>query len=153
MPDESDPPRKVYNLKPREDFERTNAPSSAPSDQPTDVADLFKAASNPHAQKINSPANRPNEVHALLKGNLENDRAAGWYDVSLRPNRKRRRRIWGFWIAIALVDGPLGFLIWKLSDQVRTNQAAAVTFAFATSAAALFTGVLVWQTWFFRTGD
>lgn len=39
MPDEFDAPRKVYKLKPREDFVRANAPgpSAADTNQPVDV--------------------------------------------------------------------------------------------------------------------
>ncbi|MEO6567644.1 MAG: hypothetical protein ABIO94_02675 [Opitutaceae bacterium] len=151
MPDEPDPPRKIYGLKPREDFERSNADSAQPSTQPTDVHELLKSAADPRAQGVNSPANRPNEIHAILQHNLERDRAGSWYNISLRPNLKRRRRIWAFWIALTVVDAPFGFLAWKLSAYVRYDQGAAIIFVFALAVVAMFTAVMVWQTWFLRT--
>ncbi|MEO7412497.1 MAG: hypothetical protein ABIZ81_04000 [Opitutaceae bacterium] len=151
MPDEPDPPRKFYGLRTREDFERANAQSTQPSTEPTNVRELLKSAGGPRLAGVNSPANRPNEVHAILQQNLERDHAGSWYDVSLRPNLKRRRRIWAFWLALIAVDVPLGFLAWKLAAHVRHDQGAAIIFVFAIAGVAMFTAVVVWQTWFLRT--
>ena len=146
MSDEPDPPRKVYGFKSREDFDRANAGTHAPSDGPTDVQGLLKsAAADPRAAKVNAPANVPNEVHAMLRLNQERDQAAGWYKVSLAPDPRRIRRVRNFWIALVLVDAPLGALAWFIGHD------AAIPFVCAVGGIGMFTAVLIWRTWFLRT--
>jgi hypothetical protein len=154
MPDEPDPPRKIYGLKSSADFKRVNATTDQPGDGPTDVAGLIASANLADlATKANAPVNRPNDVHAILQENLQHDAAAGLHKVSLAPNRKRRRRIWGYWIIITAVDVPLAVMIWKLSQSVGRSPGSVVLFIFLVAAASIVTAVLTWQTWFLRTED
>jgi hypothetical protein len=111
--DPSDPPRKFYDLKPKE-FERVNAPvagqpspsatppSSPPvsppslpeldSSKPIDVRELFQQASTPGPVLSKGPRNDLNEVHAVLRDNLARANEAGLNDVPLRPKRPSRRK-------------------------------------------------------------
>jgi hypothetical protein len=130
MPDDADPPRKFYELKPR-DFERVNPPvpaermvqpvappRAAPDPSaPIDVRDLIRqgagtgkilrgpapAASAPHAS--NSP-NAANDVQAVLLENLARADAAGLNEVAppTRPYRRRRRDY------LVLMIGGNGFI-------------------------------------------
>jgi hypothetical protein len=113
--DPSDPPRKFYDLKPKE-FERVNAPvagrsaSSAPatppssppvspptprpldSSKPIDVRELFREASTPGPVLSKGPRNDLNEVHAVLRDNLARANEAGLNEVPLRPKRPSWRK-------------------------------------------------------------
>jgi hypothetical protein len=107
MADPSDPERKTYRLKPAE-FERLNAPirqssandpsasppATAPAnDAPIDVRDLARqAAAGAPLLGGNSPANRPNEVHALLRLNRDKAHAGGLDELAPKPPRKSRRK-------------------------------------------------------------
>lgn len=84
MADEPDPPRKYYRLT-EPTFERVNPPVAAAPMPPA-------AAAAPLGATGVAPVNRPNEVHALLALNRDRERAAGGFDVSVRPKRKSRRR-------------------------------------------------------------
>jgi hypothetical protein len=114
MPDESDPQRKFYQLKPT-DFERVNAPRPPASDQPT-TPDAGPASARPEARidvreltrqamgtapllGVNAPVNRANEVHDMLRGNLAVEDAAGLNELSPMP-RKRSRRRRDFWVLV-----------------------------------------------------
>jgi hypothetical protein len=146
MPDVPDPPRKIYGLKSSQDFERVNGRTDAPSDSPTDVQGFIKSANRTDlATKANAPVNRSNEVHAMLQHNLQCDAAAGLHQVSTAPDPRRRRRILTFWIAITVVDVPLGVIAWEIGHEM------AIPFVCAIGAIAMFTGVLIWRTWCFRT--
>lgn len=146
MPDESDPPRKFYGFKSSENFERANEATGAPSDGPTDVQGFIKsAAADPRALGVNAPANRPTDVHAMLQHNLKRDQAAGLYKVSLAPDPRRIKRVRNFWIALTIVDLPLGVFAWKIGHEM------AIPFVCAIGCMAMFTSVLVWRTWCFRT--
>ncbi|MEO5957799.1 MAG: hypothetical protein ABIZ49_04600 [Opitutaceae bacterium] len=107
MPDESDPPRKFYRLKPAE-FERLNAPVPAPppgdasetpgtatsaTETPRDVREIARlAARGAPPLGVNAPANRPNDVHALLRQNLDRANAAGLNELTPKPRHKSRRK-------------------------------------------------------------
>ena len=108
MSDEPAPPRKTYGFKPRE-FERANparpgAPSADPppapdpgivaaeGEQEIDVNDLIRAGAGSGPQlRSNAGANRPNDVHAMLRENLAQANAAGLNDLTLPPKRKSKR--------------------------------------------------------------
>jgi hypothetical protein len=107
MPDESDPPRKFYGLKPKE-FERVNAPPRDPQPEQDlrpdpgiartekeriDVRDIARIAAHgtPLLDGSNAPANRENEVHGVLRENLAHANAAGLNDVAPLPKRRSRR--------------------------------------------------------------
>lgn len=146
MADDDDPPRKFYDLKSRNDFERANPTTKAPSDGPTDVQGFLKsAAADARTADVNSPGNRRNEVHEMLEENLKRDQAAGWYKVSLAPDPRRIRRVRNFWILLLAVDVPLGGFIWLIGP------AAVLPFVCAIAGFAMFTAVLIWHTWFLRT--
>jgi hypothetical protein len=111
MPDDADPPRKFYDLKPR-DFERVNPPvpaermvqsvvppGAAPDpDAPIDVRDLIRQGAGT-GKVLRTPAqaaatsNATNDVHVVLQENLARANAAGINDVAppTRPYRRRKR--------------------------------------------------------------
>lgn len=148
MIDEPDPPRKIYGLKPREDFERFNETTIRPSNQPTDVQGLIQSA-NVHdlATKANAPVNRPNEVHAILQQNVHAARNAGLNTVTADPNyrSKQQRRVRRFFLFVLLFDVPVGLYAWKVGP------ANPVVFTFTIAASAYFTSRLAWQTFFLNT--
>jgi hypothetical protein len=106
MADDLDPPRKFYGLKPK-GFERVNAPPREtpppgvaadpgivpPAVGAIDVRELARQASRgtPLLGGSNAPANRANEVHAILRGNLDIANATGLNDVAPIPKRRSRR--------------------------------------------------------------
>ena len=104
MPDDSDPPRKFYDLKPKE-FERVNAPprsvapvteGSAQSPAATDkidVRDLIRRGmEGVPLLSANGTANRANEVHTIQRDNLARANEAGLNRVTPRKKPSRRRR-------------------------------------------------------------
>jgi hypothetical protein len=107
MADDADPPRKFFQLKPKE-FEAVNAiprpadpaaptvdskPAAAAPSGPIDVRELARIATKTQTLlKGNVAANRANEVHAMLKDNLDRANAAGLNDISVRPKRKSKRK-------------------------------------------------------------
>ena len=160
MPDETEPPRKFYDFKPR-DFERANAapPAAADSPVPTpdpgitpsdagriDVHDLIRAGVRPGRQLgPNQVTNRANEVHDMLRDNLRRDEAAGLFEVRNLDDSKRRRRIRNYWIFLSIVDIPLGlFAFW-------IGHGNAIPFVCAIAGIAMFTSWLTWETFFLRT--
>ncbi len=164
MHDEPDPPRKVYGFKSRE-FERSNpvspaAPAAPPATAPDpgisatnsgkiDVNGLIRAGAGTGSQLgSNQAAPRENEIHGILRENLQRDIAAGAYDLGVLDDSKRRRRVRNYWIAIVLFDAPLAaFAVWIGHG----SQAAVIPWVCAISAIALFTSYLTWQTFFLRT--
>lgn len=146
MPDEPDPPRKIYGLKSAQHFTRVNETTDTPSNGPTDVQGFIESANRTDlATKANAPVNRANEVHAMLQLNLQRAAAAGLHQVSTAADPRRRKRILTFWIALGFIDGPLGVFAWKIGHE------AAIPFVCAIGAMAMFTGVMIWRTWCFRT--
>ena len=145
MPDDSDPPRKFYQLKSAE-FERLNeapraaglnspAPAAPPvpsTDQPIDVRDLARQANaNTPILGVNAPVNRETEVHAMLRENLERADAAGINDV--KPVKKRRsRRNRDYWRIMLPVNAFFAF--WAFGPY-----ANAVTFVYGLGGMAFFT--------------
>jgi len=94
MSEEIDPPRKFYDLKPRE-FERVNPPTGTPSaDVPLDVRDHFIAATgSTRPPPTSAPAPSRNEVHDLLRTNLVHEHAAGLHEIAPLPPRRSRRKL------------------------------------------------------------
>jgi hypothetical protein len=161
MADEPDPPRRIFGFKLRE-FVRANRPqrepqpgdapatSCAKSDQTLeksigvrDIAKIAAGAGSPLG--TNGPANRENEVHAILRLNLESDKARGWYDVELRKDKKRRRRIRNYLIALFAIDMPLGLIAWF------SGHTDPFPFVAAIAGMTIFTARVTWETWFLRT--
>ena len=122
MADDSDPPRVYYQLKPRE-FERVNAVTPPPPSveltpavsQPPDpsakieVENLLAHAAVPgpilaHGQKEVVQ----NEVHGILKENLDRANAAGLNTLAPKA-RRRSRRTRDFLFVVIPLDAFFGF--------------------------------------------
>jgi hypothetical protein len=161
MADDPDPPRKFYQLKPKE-FEVVNerVPTSpTPADSPApdpgpmaadhariDVRDIFRQANTPgKVLGHNGPVNTANEVHDLLREKHARDVATGQYELGPLDDSKRRRRIRNYWIAIVALNVPLGCFAMLMGPQ------AAIPFVCAIAGMALGTSYLTWQTFFLRT--
>ncbi len=127
MPDESDPPRKFYDFKHRE-FERANksahppepppiplplpasAPPIHPPEVPIDIQQLYQQASVPGP--VLSTGQRsadPNDVHAILRDNLERANALGMNQVA-PPAPRKSKRARDYWRLVIGINIILGFL-------------------------------------------
>jgi len=154
MPDEPDPPRKFYGLKPKE-FDRVNKvpgeppppdlrpdPGILPSEKERiDVRDLARMASGTMPMLgNNAPANRDNDVHAVLRENLAVANAAGLNDLAPKPKRrsKRKRDYWLIMIPVTLFFG---------TSVVLTGPDAPIPFVISLSALVLFNVGLWWVMW------
>jgi hypothetical protein len=123
MSGEELPGTEGFRFKPTE-FERLNA-APAPAEPPPEAA--------------------PVDVPAILRQNAEHDQRAGWYHVPVTRDRKARRRLGGYVVALLVVDGPLGWIAWGC------GHTAPFPFIAALAGIGLFTGRLTWETWFLRT--
>jgi hypothetical protein len=156
MPDESDPPRKFYQLKPKE-FDSVNAhpPQSPPAagDPGTpdpgpseinhgriDVKDLFKHASTPGRALSRKERAEANEVHAVLAANHARANAAGLNEVSLRPRRASRRKR-DYWLLLIPVNAFFAFVAF---GPYRNP----MTFIYGLAGMVLFSIGLTWAMWF-----
>jgi hypothetical protein len=155
MHDEPDPPRKFYGFKPNE-FEAANEPPREPTpatpapiapdpgivsvhDDRIDVRELARIATGDGpALGPNAVANRPNEVHAILRDNLDRANTAGLNDVSLRQRRSRRLR--DYLIAVTLLNGPLGGAAWFFRRE-------AITLVFILAVFVFFNIRFAWHVW------
>lgn len=156
MADDPDPPRKVYQLKPKE-FERVNtilpgAPGSpaatpadpgpqAPAREKIDVRELAKLAEG-GAPLLgnNAPVNRANDVHAMLRANLKRANAAGLNDVPERPRGPSRRKR-DYWVS--LLGGNLAIVVTLLVCGFNI-----VSGLFAFGGMVFFSAGLTWIMWF-----
>jgi hypothetical protein len=141
--DEPDPPRKFYKLKETE-FDRVNSPEG-PADAPSphDAKSVFRAAAAEKQLGIPSktePTSKTNEVHAVLRDNLDRANAAGLNDVPLRPKRPSRRKR-DFWTVLIPVDGF--FLFWAFGPYANP-----MTFVYGIAGFAMFTAALIWIMFF-----
>lgn len=169
MTDESDPPRKFYQLKPKE-FEQVNpivaraptepAPPSAaaetanhaPPSPRIDVRELVRqGAAGVPLLRANQPANRANEVHAVLEEKFRHEQAAGLFQVAAGVDKQRRRRIWGYWTLMVAVNTPLGWIAWSANPTRGLSSASATVFVCAIAGMTMFTAGWTWHTWFLRT--
>jgi len=115
MADELDPPRKYYQLKPRE-FESVNdplsstdAPGRPPETKKIEVRDLCAQACTPGpvlntAQKVSEK----NQIHVILHENLARANAAGLNNVTPKPKR-RSRRTRDFFLVLVPLDAFFGY--------------------------------------------
>ena len=154
MPDELDPPRKFYGLKPRE-FEVVNAQPRHPGESPPaagaaseprpeaiDVNDLIRSANAGGAgllPKAGSVAE--NEVHAILRDNLARAEAAGLNELTPKPRRKSRRKR-DYWLLLAGACAVFGTIILKSGPR------EPVTFIVALGGLVVSTVGLTWILWF-----
>lgn len=152
MPPESEPPRKFYQLKPKE-FERLNgvpdavpaadspagsaAETPSPPPAPIDVRALARIATPPGPALAGRAANsRPNDVHALLAQNAAHAEAAGLNTVSPpKPRRSKRRRDY----FLLLVPVNLFFAFWAFGPFANP-----MTLVYGLGGMALFTAGLSW---------
>lgn len=152
MSADPEPPRKTYQLKPR-DFERVNAvpadptappaspatPANGPTDR-IDVQDLYRQAATPGpALGHQKPASAPNEVHALLRENLARANAAGANDLAAQP-RRRSRRLRDYLIAMFAVNAFLAY--WAFGPY-----ANGVTFVYGLAGMVFFSCGFSWVMW------
>jgi len=161
MEDEPDPPRRFFGFKPRE-FVRANIPPREPQpgdapaiagakadqtlEKPIEVRDITRIAVGADSPLgTNGPANRENEVHEILRLNLESDKSRGWYDVELPKDKKRRRRIRNYLILLFAINTPLGLIAWF------SGHTDPFPFVAAIAGMAFLTARLTWETWFLRT--
>lgn len=160
MPDEVDPPRKFYGLKPKE-FERVNpnrpgdaapvfhpatpaagTPTPSP-DQPIDIHALHQQAAVP-GPILNAGSKTPdlNDVHAVLRENLARENAAGLNKLSDLPPRKSRRAR-DYWLLMIVCNLTLGLLA---ANGLRTGNA--VLFVYCMAGIGLLSAALTWVMWF-----
>jgi hypothetical protein len=156
MADDSDPPRKHYQLKPKQ-FEVVNerVPASTGPTIPggrdpgpaagdpgrIDVRDLCKqaAGSGPQlpTQQRASPAN---DVQALLRANSAHEAAAGLHTLTPQaPRRSRRKR--DYWISLFAAYALIGGALQVASVNV-------MSLAFASAGVIIITLGLTWVFWF-----
>jgi len=150
MPDEPDPPRKVYGFKAR-DFKRDNAPASAEPPQPT-AKELAMMAGTPVPAVQKKPtgpkadlsavgrakADDPNDVYAVLQQNRQSAARHGLNEVEIKKIKSRRKR--DFWLI--LVGGNLAII----GAVVLTN-INVVTVIFGLSGLIVFSLSLSWIMW------
>ena len=144
MSDESDPPRKFFQLKPKE-FDRVNAPvSAAPADSsPTDVSGHIQAA---NAGTVVPPKARPrppapvNDIQAILRDNLSRADAAGLNELTPKPKR-RSRRTRDFWLLLVPLNAFCAFAAFG-------PWANAVSFVYGLAGIILISVGLTWVMWF-----
>jgi hypothetical protein len=164
MQDEPDPPRKFYGFKPTE-FDRANAAppesQSAPTqpvtpapdpgiaraiDRKIDIHELIRAGATPPRQPGSEPLpQRPNEVHDILRENRQRELAAGRYDLGPLDDSKRRKRIRHYWLAMILINVPLG------CAAASFGPGAAIPFVCSIGGMGMLSAWLTWNTFFLRT--
>jgi hypothetical protein len=161
MEDKPAPQRRVFGFAARE-FVRANRTSGEPrphdaflnpgaesnpnSEKPIEVGDIAPIAGGDGPPvRAKSPANGENEVYGILRLNLESDQARGWYNVDLGKDKKRRRRVRNYVVALLAINTPLGLIAWL------SGHADPFPFVFAIGGMALFSARLTWETWFLRT--
>jgi len=105
-----------------------------------DVKELFKQANRPKRMLANQ-ARQPesNEVHALLRDNLERANAAGLNDVGV-PRRRLSRRKRDYFLILIPVDIFFALLAWRGGNPM--------TFAYGVGGFMIFSLGLTWLMWF-----
>jgi len=108
VPDEADPPRKVYGFKERE-FKRAEAPTSEAAPMPT--AKELAMMAGPVAQHGKAAAGTrkaddPNDVYAVLQENRAVENKKGLDEFEIKKIKSRRRRDW----LLLLICGNLAIL-------------------------------------------
>lgn len=139
-----EPPRREFRFKPAE-FERDNPPVEGPNALPAfDVRELYEKANQPPGSPRN-PSRAPaapaeNEVHEILRANLNQANEAGLNEVVLRPKRISRRKR-DYWLM--LIGGNLA-----LVGLVLVLQKNVVTLVFGGSGIIFYSIGLTWIMWF-----
>ncbi len=91
VPDEADPPRKLYGFKERE-FKRDNAPGGAAAPSAKDLARLAGPVARTTPEKTGPKAGDPNDVYSVLEQNRRAERQHNLDAVEIRAIKSRRRR-------------------------------------------------------------
>ena len=110
MADELDPPRKYYQLKPRE-FEVVNHPPSPAGahagtqhTKKIEMRELYEQARTPGPVLNTTPkVAEKNQIHAILQDNLARANAAGLNTLAPKPKR-RSRRMRDFFLVLVPLD-------------------------------------------------
>ncbi len=155
MSDPSDPPRKFFDLKPR-DFERVNGvppPTAAdvpaadpgiapaPASGPIDVKDLFRQAQVNAPLLSKSRSRGPeNEVHGILRNNHERATAAGLNDLAPKAKRISRRRR-HYWISMIVGTALFGSII------IGAGPSNPIFFIYGLAGLVLYNVGLWWSMW------
>ncbi len=152
MPEDSDPPRKFYDLKPRE-FEVVNALPRQPGERPPasavagarpeaiDVNDLIRSANSAGAGL--APKAVPaagNDVHAILRDNLARANAAGLNELAPKPRRASRRKR-HYWALMLIVNAGL------LTLTLASGPKYPFTFVYGIAGLVIFNLGLWWVMW------
>lgn len=164
MSDPGDPPRKFYDLKPRE-FERVNPPRPpaagepeaparaprpvAPETGPIDVKAMFREAQlgrrlRSVEERERAAAANPNEVHDILRDNHARADAAGLNEVSLAPKRASRRRR-DYLVMMTIGSAFLGLMaVFSGFSALAGNKGAAIAFVSSSAGLVMFNIALYW---------
>ena len=110
-PTEPEPPPRTFQFKPTE-FERTNRPLGEPGDTGSiDLRDLYQQANAASAEPLFPPPPPAlNDVHAILRANLDHANKAGFNDLVLKEKRMSRRNR-EYWTLLILGDALFALLV------------------------------------------
>lgn len=145
MPESSEPnppesPRREFRFKPTE-FERSNRPLDEADDQPAiDLRTLYRQANSDGLPVTPSAPPEENEVHAILRANLERAKEDGLDELILRPKPMSRRKK-DYWLM--LIGGNL--LLVALVVLMAKN---VVSLVFGGSGMIFYSLALTWIMWF-----
>ena len=150
MADEPDPPRRYFQLKPKE-FELLNDPPAAFTPQAhkldpdvagrrIDVREIYKQANMPGPVLQKTRAPMANDVHAILADNLARANAAGLNTLAPKP-RRRSRRTRDYFLVVIPLNAFFGFAAFG-------PYANAVSFAYGLGGMILSTVALTWVMFF-----
>jgi predicted phage tail protein len=139
MPDEPDPPRKVYGFKER-DFKRENTPATGGEAMPTakDLAKLAGHHHNPGQRTGRAKADDPNDVYKVLEQNRQAADEHGLNEVEIKKVKSRRKR--DFWLI--LVGGNLAII-----GGVYFSGISVITLVFGLAGLVIFSLGLSWIMW------
>jgi hypothetical protein len=139
MPDEPDPPRKVYGFKERE-FKRDNAPAGAEPPAPS-VQDLAKLAGHHHypsARKSGPKAGDPNDVFAVLQQNRRMEQRHNLDAIEIKKIRSRKWR--DYWIGLIGVNAFIVGTVLLVGPNI-------VSVMFGLAGVVLFSCSYTWLMW------
>ena len=156
MPDDSDPPRKFYQFKPKQ-FDAVNEHASQPPSPPDatsvpdpgpselnqgriDVRDLFKQANTAGPALSARKRQDANDVHALLAVNHARADSAGLNQVARTPRRASRRKR-DYWLLMVVFNAFFGFVVF---GPYRNP----MTFVYGLAGIILVSLGLTWIMWF-----
>jgi len=159
MAEETDPPRKFYDLKPRE-FERVNpprppaapeppplAPREIDPSKPIDVRELFQQAQTGGPLLSRHRTANQTDVHTILRDNHARADAAGLNDVSLAPKRASKRKR-DYWLMMGIGTAIFGALtVVSGASALAGNRGAAIVSVYALAALVMFNLALWWVMW------